>query len=226
MRLIQRLIKSLRQKGLWITIKRSFVLIEDFYYDIKYETNTFSHAKFNNLTIESDNKERGVSYQPARVAPLKKLFRNIRSIIPADSVFVDFGCGKGRVLLIASQFGFKEVRGVEFARELCKTAENNCAVYKAKRRVRVKFQIIELDVVNYSINTDENVFFMFNPFDEVILKKVVNNITESLRIQRRKIFIIYCNPIHGNFFDHHKNFVKWKDFDFYGYKFSVYSNND
>ena len=226
MGVLQRLKNSLRQLGLWATILKSYIIIMDFYFDIKYATETGTRTKLENLTIESDNKERGVDYQATRVVPLRKLFHYIKSMIPDDSLFVDFGCGKGRALLIASQFGFREVRGVEFAHELCEIAKRNCAVYKAKTAVKTEFQIIASDVVDYDVNADENVFFMYNPFDEVVLGKVLDNIATSLTIQPRRILIIYYNPKYGNFIEQHDSFEKAGEFVLWGYNFTVYSNSD
>jgi SAM-dependent methyltransferase len=147
-------------------------------------------------------------------------------MIPADGVFVDLGCGKGRVLLIASQFCFREVRGVEFAQELCEIAKDNCAVYKSKTGVGTEFRIIESDVVDYIIKTNEIVFYMFNPFDDKVLTVVLNNIARSLKIKPRKILTIYFNPLGGNFIEQHHNFIKWGEVDCYGYNFTVYTNRD
>ena len=38
--------------------------------------------------------------------------------------------------------------------------------------------------------------FLFNPFDEIIMSAVVNNIFESLQTNPRKLTIIYVNPLH------------------------------
>jgi len=223
MRALQRLKNSIRHQGLRTTIFKFYVLILDFFFDIKYRTDTCKLSKLDDLTIESDNKERGAIYQATRIIPLKKIFNSIKRMIPPNGVFVDFGCGKGRVLLIASQFGFKKVRGVEFAHELCEIAKNNCAVYKRKTKVRTEFQIIESDVVDYVIKNDENVFFMFNPFDEAVLSEVLNNIATSLTIQPRRILIIYYNPKYGNYIEQQDNFVKSGELLFWGYNFAVYS---
>ena len=42
--------------------------------------------------------------------------------------------------------------------------------------------------------------FFFNPFDEIIMSAVVNNIFESLQSNPRKISIIYINPLHKEYF--------------------------
>jgi hypothetical protein len=39
---------------------------------------------------------------------------------------------------------------------------------------------------------------MYNPFDAMILSKVLCNIAASLEIQHRKIRIIYHNPKYGH----------------------------
>ena len=42
--------------------------------------------------------------------------------------------------------------------------------------------------------------FLFNPFDEIIMSAVVNNICTSLQNNPRKINIIYVNPLHKELF--------------------------
>jgi hypothetical protein len=145
-------------------------------------------------------------------------------MIPHDSVLVDFGCGKGRVLFVASEFGIREVRGVEFAHELCEIAMKNSAVYKSKTGVETQHRIIESDAANYTINREENLFFLYNPFDAVILSKALCNIAASLEIQPRKIWIIYHNPKYGHVIEQREDLERLREFSFWGYNFTVYSN--
>jgi SAM-dependent methyltransferase len=203
------------------------VLIEDRLFDFRYKTDTCEWAQLSDLTIDSTSKERGRRYQPTMVNPLRKLFKELRPIFPGDTVFIDLGCGKGRVLLIASKFGFREVRGVEFAHELCEIAKNNCSVYRDKTGVRTVFKIIESDVADYRISPDENVFYMFNPFDATILRKVLDNISDSLLMHPRRILIIYYNPECYDVIEKRSNFEKIREFSFIGHrlsKVSVYSS--
>lgn len=139
-------------------------------------------------------------------------------------MLVNLGCGKGLVLFIASEFGFKEVRGIEFSQELCNIAKKNCSNYKRKTGIETTFQIIESDVVDYTIRNDENLFFIFNPFDDVVLCKVLENITASLKAYPRKIWFAYYHPKHNDIIVKYGIFVKLKEFIFYGEKFNVYSN--
>jgi len=45
----------------------------------------------------------------------------------ANFTFIDFGSGKGRVLLLAARYPFKEVVGIEFSKELNDIALLNSA---------------------------------------------------------------------------------------------------
>lgn len=229
MKIFQMLKTALVRYGLWGTIAQGYdmfqIPIVEFFFDFIYRTDTRREENLDDLTIGSDNKERGVRYEPTKVLPLRKLFNYLRLRIPDDRILVDFGCGKGRVLLIASDFGFKEVRGVEFAHELCEIAKNNCAVYKHPTAIRTEFKIIESDVVDYIINPDENVFFMFNPFDEVILSKIINNIATSLNIRPRRILIIYNRPKYSNVIEQQDKFIRLEECVFGGIRFALYSNS-
>lgn len=153
------------------------------------------------------------------------LFNFMESMIPADSILVDFGCGRGRVLLVGLEFGFREVRGVEFAHELCEIARYNCASYKAIAGHTAEVRIVECDATKYCVNTDENVFFMYNPFDETIVDAVVSNIAASLQKRDREIWIIYNNPIHGHLIEQRAEFTNPREYNIWGHTFKVYSNN-
>src|ERR1035437_7106894 len=192
--ILTRMVGSLKQVGLYGTYLKLYALFSDPFFDIRFGTDTSSIVELNQLTIESNNRKNGVHYQPTKVVFLRKFLKYIQHLIPASSVMIDLGSGKGRVLLIASEFGFREVRGVEFAHELCETAKNNISVYTTKKGSDADFRVIESDVTKYPIQTDENVIFMFNPFNESIMEQVLNNIKLSLQICPRDILIIYVNP--------------------------------
>jgi len=42
--------------------------------------------------------------------------------------------------------------------------------------------------------------FFFNPFDEVVMIKVVRNILASLKEKPRQVHIMYANPVHKEIF--------------------------
>ena len=57
------------------------------------------------------------------------------------------------------------------------------------------------DVTNYKIPDDKIVFYLFNPFDEHVMRSVLHNIEESLHIYPREIYIAYLRPVYRNVLD-------------------------
>lgn len=223
MKTLKRLFHGIKHRGLKAMLFRAFVLSVDVCYDWWYGIETNNEAELADLSINSENRENGTQYQASRVVPLRKLFKNIQSKIPKNSVLVDLGSGKGRVLLIAAEFGFHCVKGVEFARELVEIAKRNCQTYKIRTRTPAEFQIFHSDVVNYQIDDQDNVFFFFNPFDHKIMSQVKANIFKSLENSPRKIWIIYFNPKYENVFAVDDAFELENNFNFSKYEIQVYS---
>jgi len=46
------------------------------------------------------------------------------------ATFIDIGCGKGRVLLMAAEHGFRKIIGIDFAADLCLTARGTVELYR------------------------------------------------------------------------------------------------
>lgn len=224
MSMLKRLTASLRGLGIAATLVKLQTLLVDHWFDFRYGLDTCSWSELKDLTIDSASKASGYRYQPARILPLRKFFKTFQEKFPNNGVLVDFGSGKGRVLLVASEFGFREVRGVEFARELCEISRQNCARYKCVTGIGTEFKTIEADAAKYAINADECVFVMYNPFDDFIMKSVLANIVISVQMHPRQVFIIYYNPKWGHLIEQQTSLTLARAFDWCGYKFTLYSN--
>ncbi|QDT37699.1 class I SAM-dependent methyltransferase [Stratiformator vulcanicus] len=76
------------------------------------------------LGVSEKQAEQAVEYNPTTASQ----FGSILESLPIDYEqfsFVDLGSGKGRVLLMASEFPFREVVGVELSSQLHEIAANN-----------------------------------------------------------------------------------------------------
>ena len=138
---IRTLLQVIRERGVVRSLAFTVSYLFDLCIEARYGTDTVSWVRIKDLDIESDHKERAVDYQPTQRLPLMRLLRTLD--IPRDRVFLDLGSGKGTVLLIAADFGFVTLRGVEFSPELCRVAGENCAKYKKRTGRGSRFRIIE-----------------------------------------------------------------------------------
>ncbi len=71
--------------------------------------------------VESENWVYGLRYMPTRAGLFEQMV-SASDIEPHRYSFVDYGSGKGRVLLLAARFPFRRVVGVEFSPELHRIA--------------------------------------------------------------------------------------------------------
>ncbi len=217
---IQRLFKSLKNRGFKNTISIALSHCIDKYFDIKHKTDTSAWVSLDDLKIDDSKKKHAERYQQTYAVPLRKLFMKLK--FPPGKVFVDFGCGKGRVLLVASEFGFSEVRGIEFSPVLCDVAVENSLIYKKKTQTKTNFVVIESDVIDYNFDDNEEVFFLYHPFDGYVMKQVIQNIHKSLQRQKRKIWIIYRNARFGSVIEQGINVKRVLKYFIWGQDFVVY----
>jgi SAM-dependent methyltransferase len=164
----------------------------------KYKINTSKIEQLQNFHIKGNNINHAEIYQGANYYLLEKIFDHLQTI-EANQNILDYGCGKGRVLTVAPYYGFTKLTGVEFAKELCDTARKN--IFEVQQKFPEKiFNIIHVNAVEYLIENDTNVFFFFNPFDEIVMLRVVKNILLSIKAFPREAYIVYINPVHKEIF--------------------------
>ena len=164
----------------------------------KYRLNTSKIEDVKKLSVKGNNVEHAELYQGANYFLLEKVFDHLQTI-EANQNLLDFGCGKGRVLAVAAYYGFRKITGVEFAKELCEIARKNIIPVQQKFPGKI-FNVIHANAVDHKIESDTNVFFFFNPFDEVVMLAVVKNILASLKLNPREAFVVYINPVHKEIF--------------------------
>tara|TARA_B000000460_G_C21524926_1_gene397800 strand:+ start:1306 stop:2013 length:708 start_codon:yes stop_codon:yes gene_type:complete len=186
-----RVFKIARTWGLLNILK--FVPYEIFY-GLKYKVSTLFSINHQELDVSLNMKKNSTEYFPTPYYIASKVFR----LVEADLMgceFVDFGCGAGRILLFASQFGPKKIIGVEFSEILCKQAEKNLNSHFNKyQNLAPDWEIVHGDALKYSISPSTNVFFFYDPFNERTMRKVVDKINLSITEHPRSIKIIYISP--------------------------------
>ncbi len=119
--------------------------------------------------------------------------------IGANKSITDYGCGKGRVVAVAAFYGFDKITGIEFSEELCNEAKKNIAPLQLRFTEKI-FNVVHINAVDYQIEDDVNVFFFFNPFNEIVMNEVIINILTSINKNKRIIHVAYINPRHKQLF--------------------------
>ena len=100
---------------------------------------------------------------------------------------VDIGSGKGRVLLIAAEFPFRRIIGVEFASELHDIAVSN--VHRA-RPDDPRLEFVCQDATDYEFPDEPLVLYFYGPFLAPIMRIVIGNVSQSLRASPRPAYLV------------------------------------
>ena len=121
------------------------------------------------------------------------IFRQIMGhlAIPFDQYeFIDFGSGKGRALIMASECGFKKVIGVEFLPEFHQIATRNVMLYEQRIQKKSRIETVCMDAVEYRIPAEPQVMLFFDPFRGEVLETVLRNIARSIENNPRNIIVL------------------------------------
>lgn len=222
MQILKRTYNSIRDKGLARSFQSVISVIEDSYFEMKYGVSTSKIVKREDLDISEINKEHSEEYKPTRIRHFRLLIRGLN--LPEDSVFVDMGSGKGRVLLMASLHNFKRITGIEISSRLCEIARNNIAIFEKSLKRPLHIEVVNENVLQYNIKNDENVFYFYKPFDNYVMEIIIERIIKSIIQNRRKVWLIINNFI--PFVDTIENKYKLrtiKKFIYGGTEFAVYT---
>ncbi|WP_428490842.1 SAM-dependent methyltransferase [Rhodopila sp.] len=120
---------------------------------------------------------------------------------PADCHFLDLGCGKGRPLLVATEFGFAAITGVELSPTLSAIARRNAAVFVRAHPDRTPISVVTEDVLTHRLPQTNLVIFLYNPFHRPLIAQLLLDIEASIRATGRDIYIVYCNPAWADVLD-------------------------
>ena len=142
-------------------------------------TTGYSLAK-EDVTLFKDS----VVYLPTPYEFIKKTLEKLQ--FGTDDVFIDLGCGKGRIMFSVAEKRLKKVIGVEARKDLFAIASDN--LKKAKRK-NTPVEIFNTDAASFDMR-EGTVFFLFDPFGKNTLAKVIQNIKKSLAADPRKIRIV------------------------------------
>nr|WP_294903142.1 class I SAM-dependent methyltransferase [uncultured Lacibacter sp.] len=175
-----------------------FTLKQELKGEKKYGINTTSADTLSDFEIKGNQLSHATEYMPVNYFTIEHLLKHLPQGATSGTFF-DIGCGKGRALCVAATHGFTNVRGIDFAKELIEQARKNLAAMQ-DRYPALTYSLDWEDISLLEITKDISVVFLFNPFDEVLIKKVIAKINQSLKQHPRELFVLYCSPRHKELF--------------------------
>lgn len=180
------------------SIKRRWFDFEDWYFERRNGFDLSTQVLHNKLVAgNTESLAHATAYHAVWCRNLRVLLKQSQQMRQVFETFVDIGSGKGKACFYASQhMPFSRVLGVEFSAPLVKIARRNSARFG---KSHIVFE--EADATNYTLPDSPCIVFMFNPFDDVILRRFLEH--NQAHFARWNSVVAYANDIQRAVFSHH-----------------------
>jgi SAM-dependent methyltransferase len=156
------------------------------------------HEKQFNIQTAEFIKSSSSQYFHYQGASYHVLFRLFESLDPLTKEFhfIDIGSGKGRTVFVAEYCGFTILTGIELNKNLVKDAKQNLTTFSLKKKDS-KINFIEINALDFDYKNEPAVYFLFNPFNARVLKKVLERIRAATISET---WFVYMNPLYASVF--------------------------
>src|SRR5580692_7003206 len=138
-------------------------------------------------------------YQPTEPALFREMLASLKQSNPKidfrEFTFIDIGSGKGRVLLMAADYPFRRILGIELLPSLHRVAPENIKKYKSDSQQCFAIVCLLGDASEFGFPLEPTVLYLFDALPESGLARMISNLEHSLREHRRPMFVLYHNPL-------------------------------
>jgi hypothetical protein len=162
-------------------------------WDWWHGVDTAGTVHLSTLTIHSPNAREAGVYASTHPALVSEMFEGL-DVDLRKFVFVDFGSGKGRILLQASEYPFRKIIGVEFAKELHEVALANVRRFRRANQKCGQIELVHADVTEYELPPVPEIIYLYSPFRPTLMSAVLENLGRSLRSYPRELVLVIQNP--------------------------------
>ena len=182
------MIKRIISNGILNTTQGAIAAVEDWVFDARHGLDTRQEVAVQDLDIGHEHKQYAEKYKATRARYFRKLIQHVD--LPRDGVFVDVGCGKGRILLLAIESGFDRVLGLEISPNLCEIAKRNIAAFRKRGGTNGSVSVACTNILDHQLSHDETVFFLYSPFERDVTRQFLDMVRESIEQNPRELFLV------------------------------------
>ncbi|HEX4933155.1 MAG TPA: class I SAM-dependent methyltransferase, partial [Gemmatimonadaceae bacterium] len=166
------------------------------WFDWTHRVETCGDVAPSRENVASDTLTHGRAYSPSHVTLLPRLFGSL-DIDYGRYTFVDIGCGKGRALLVASEFPFRRIVGVEYDAQLHAIASRNVQRYRSRTQRCRDIECLHRDALQFPFPSGPLVVYLYHPFRPPVLVPLLRNLQASYARHPREILLLYASPFHA-----------------------------
>jgi hypothetical protein len=127
-----------------------------------------------------------------------------------QTVFLDIGAGKGRAMLLASEYPFLRVEGIELNPQLASIASDNIALWQSGTQANLLAPLhLHLgDATTHPLPRTPLLTHLFHPFEAPTLQRFLRHLERQLVRSPRPLDLLYVNAEHDSLLDRHPAFQR------------------
>ena len=185
-------------------------------FDQIHGTDTSGLVPARDLVTGHPNDEHVTAYYGVAPSILRTLVEHWLATNPphhiTDYTFLDIGAGKGRAVLLASEFPFREIIGVELNPEMAAVAQHNTDIWRREHAsdptapAIAPVRILHDDILNHTLPPNPTVAFLFHPFEDPVLKSLLKHIETAFANRPGTLDLLYVNAEHEAILSRHPAF--------------------
>lgn len=161
-------------------------------FDIRHSTQTRHNMSVQALEADDEARAFAAWYTPVPVQSLRYLL-DWSGISYSRYVFVDYGAGMGRALLVAARFRFASLVGVEFAANLASLARSNLDSALGQPGASVNWEYQVSDARDYRPPAGPSWLFLYASFRGNVLASVLHNIQLCARLDGEERILCFVD---------------------------------
>lgn len=178
-------------------------------FDLKYGVHTTAHIIGSQLATGHAHDIYNTVYLPSHPSMVTSCIDQWRSFCTAGDppleayTFVDIGSGMGRAVMVASEYPFTRVIGVEMNPGLCEQARRNLTVWQNQPHACGNLAIANTEASEFEWPRTPIVIYMFNPFEAPVVEAVLQSLERALEQGTGPIDILYVYPAFASVLEAH-----------------------
>lgn len=131
---------------------------------------------------------------PSVFQSLVRRWRRSKPEAPIEEfTFIDMGAGMGRALMLAAEWPFRQVLGVELNPTLVQIARRNLSIWRRAGRERSPVRTSCSDAVEFNFPPGPSLVFLFNPFGASVMRRLLQHISQSFHGATGQLDLLYVN---------------------------------
>ena len=180
--------------GAWNGTRIMGEFFEDQWFDRTRRVRTSGNASLLASGIAAEEHRDSEWYMPARPRHIRQALRAMPVRDVSGFTYIDLGCGKGRSLFVAAEFGFRRIVGVELSPVLHRQAGVNVRSFRRGARGCAPIEAVHQNAADFRFPEGNLVLYMFNPFGAATMQRVLDSLDAARRRGPCHVIVILLWP--------------------------------